>query len=167
MGHDAVKWMVEHSQAKGAAFAVIKALTKYADQCVATVTVEKIIRATRYSPRNVFRAIGELEELKEVQRLHSVKDRRRRLYHLEKICAMQNGDSRQRVCPQLVDLSIGYKIPDRPKKAMAQISLFSGPMPNWEPVITDEELRWRSEELKRQLGLPVRPKEEFALRAPR
>ena len=158
-------WRPEYSGAKGAAFSVIKALKKRADVCLARVKVEKIIADTRLSARTVFRALAELEELAEVQRLEGLKDRRVRVYHLKKICAIERGPSWQVICPQLADFLGTCKLDDRPKNRMAQIPLFGGPLPKWEPVITDEELRWRSEELKRRLGIPVK-REEFRLRMP-
>lgn len=120
------------------------------------ISVAKLLTATRFSQRTVFRALAELEELEEIQRLQWVKDKRMRLYHLKKICAIKNGDSWQGLCPQLLELSEGCKIGARPKKEIQQFRLFAISVPQWVPVITDEELRWRSDQLKKMLGIPER-----------
>jgi hypothetical protein len=151
--------MDENSAARGAAFSVIKALRKQAQGCMSMISVGKLISATRFSQRSVFRALAELEEIEEIQRLQWLKDKRLRLYHLRKICAIENATSWQGLCPQLVELSAGYKITARPKNRNDQIPLFAKPVGNWVPIITDEELRWRSEQLKRLVGIPVRPEE--------
>lgn len=178
MTADAVRYVLESSVAQGAAWHVLRALVEQAEGCIASPSLEELRLATRYSTRNIIRGLDSLDEQKEIERLQAVTDKRRRVYHLKKMCDMKNASRRDAgafLCPYLAEFLKTSKIGDWPKKehkVMSPIPLLPemframawAEEPLWAPIVTDEDLRLISNETRRKLGLPVVRETEFQLK---
>ena len=175
MTGDAVRSAMELSSAQGAAWHVLRALVERAQDCIACPSLEDLWSTTRYSTRNIIRALNSLEELEEIERLQSVVDRRRRAYHLKKICDIKNSTTREEgtfSCPHLAEFSMGSKIGDWSKKEEKEMSpippllpevieaklrIFRGQEPLWILAPTAQSERYFWEECRARAGIGLKP----------
>ncbi len=132
--------------------------------CVVVAAVPKIEHGTQCSRRQIFRALNALQKSRQLQRIQGVKLDYKSVFHLTLPECHREAPTPASRCPQVAEFRARYK-----RGAILsyisgeQIPLFGTQIPEWTPMITDEELRWREAQLRRQLGLPAPASSGLAL----
>jgi hypothetical protein len=165
----AVRWVEEHSETRRSTRVILRYIAEQAEGCISMVSVGQLANKAGVSRATVFRSLAEAASLREVQRIEGVSFQSVGCFHLEKWCLTffrLGSDSAKKTCRQVVGFRERYRgCRNLPLLRGTQLRLLPEPMAEWAPMITDAELRWRSDELKQRLGIPVR-REEFRLRMP-
>lgn len=163
------RWVEERSQTRGATRVILKYIAEEAEGCIAVVSMTAVAHRAKISRRQGFYSIEQAEKLREVERIEGVSIKSATCLHLRKWCEAffpLGSDSAKKTCLQLAGFRARYGGSARAALLRGrQSSLPFETVPEWAPVITDEELRWRSDELKQRLGIAVR-REGFMLRMP-
>lgn len=162
------RWVEEHSETRRSTRVILKYIAEEAEGCISMVSVGQLASKGGVSRATVFRSLAEAIALREVERIQGVSFQSVGCFHLEKWCLTffrSGSDMRQKTCRQVVGFRERYKgCRNLPLLRGTQLRLVAEPEAEWAPVITDAELRWRSDELKRRLGISV--EREFRLRMP-
>jgi hypothetical protein len=157
---EAVRWVEAESRSRGATRVILKYMAERLEGCIAVVGVDQLARGAKISRRTVFRCLRSAEKLGEVEKIHRVPVN---AYHFRRgvTCFLHSEAKHVTVrCPQVLSFQERAGRGDILSYIRGtQLSLLGEAVPPWQPIITDEELRWRANELRMRLGLP-------ALRAP-
>jgi hypothetical protein len=164
----AVEWIWAHSKAPGTAKLALLAIAEISEGCIARTTFAELSRVAGISVRQSYRAVEILEELSETEkRVEEIDKKRVTRFHLLRWHAATLNTVPTRKCThfysKLPDLRIQIPLCAKPEISTAPKRTASGLLAGRDL----EEHEWLANQMRIQLGLPVRPKEEFALRAPR
>ncbi len=133
--------------------------------CIVISSVSKIAHGTQSSRRQVFRVLNALQRAKQLQRIQGIKIGYKSVFHVGEFAYHPEATYSGLRCTQVAVFRARYRQGAILSSLLGeQIPLFGTPIPEWVPTITDEELRWRADELRLRIGLPML-EDRFALKA--
>jgi len=176
---EAVKLAIEGNQLRGSALSVFMHLHSVVEGCIATISMRSMAKKQQTSFSTICRCINALEKTGQIQRLLKVKGTSTtQKYHLKTCCMFfdTGSDSGKSLCPKVAALSATskpvakmpsiktpYLVPLLPemRRKIEESKRLQHPL--WISELTQDDLDFLSNDLRRKLGLPLLGKEGFKL----
>jgi hypothetical protein len=154
--NEATKWVLEYSRTKGMARLTILCIAAHAEGCVAVVPVQHLVQKGGVPKRQIYKYLTKMEKLGEVERIHDVTIENSHPFHFTFRVPTLEGMKGLGQCEQLADFIGRYRAGAKEGNIKTtQLRLLDIRQSVLTPTITDDELWWRSDLLRRQLGLPL------------